>query len=235
MIDTVHPPIRAGRMSFFAAAIMAVWLVPASLLEAGNYGTQAFTFGNGTVSLGDGTVIASNDGIASVQNNALRLTANGTGGTAASLKLANLDPGKEVQSFDVTYRLRFFASGTPADGYSLNFGNLPSDNGGGESGFAMQGGLVIAWDTYNNGNDAPSIEVFANGVSVGNFPQTFSFDGNYRNVIIHWDASGLDLAFNGTAICTDLPTPGFTPSPGNRFGFTARTGGATQDLSLIHI
>jgi hypothetical protein len=230
----INPPcIRTRtRCALRIAAAVLLSIVPVFRLEAGTYGTQAFTFANGTTSLGDNTVIASNDGTASVQNNALRLTANGTGSTAASFKLPDLDPGKEVQSFDVNHKLRFFASGTPADGYSLNFGNLPTDNGGGESGFAMQNGLVVAWDTYNNGNDAPSIEIFANGISVGNFPQTFSFDGTYRNVSVHWDANGLDVTFNGVAICTDLPTPGFTPSPGNRFGFSARTGGATEDAYI---
>jgi hypothetical protein len=224
-------PLRAKCSAWLVAAAFLCSAVSSSL-EAGTYGTQAFTFANGTVNLGDGTVIASNDGTASVQTNALRLTANGTGSTAASFKLPDLDPGKEVQSFDVTYKLRFFASGTPADGYSLNFGNLPNDYGGGESGFAMQNGLVIAWDTYNNGGDAPSIEIFANGISVGNFTQTFSFDGTYRNVVVHWDSNGLDVTFNGVAICTNLATPGFVPSPGNRFGYSGRTGGATQDTYI---
>ena len=201
-------------------------------MEAGTYGPQAFSFPNGTTNLGDGSTIASSDNVAAVVNNALRLTANGVGGSSASFKLPNLDSDKSVQSFDVTFKLRLFASGTPADGFSLNFGNLPADNGGGESGFAMAGGIVIAWDTYNNTNDAPSIEVFANGISVGNIPRTFLFDGVYRSVTVHWDENGLDVIYGGEAICTDLPTPGFTPAAGNRFGFSARTGGATEDVNL---
>jgi hypothetical protein len=215
---------------------LAVFLVTFALTtgvnQAGTYGPQAFTFANGTNNLGDGTTISSNDGIASVQSNALRLTASGTTSTASSFKLPDLDAAKEVQSFDVSFALRLFASGTPADGFSLNFGALPTDNGGGEGGFVMPNGLVIAWDTYNNGNDVPSIEVFANGISVGNFPQTFSFDGQYRNVVVHWDASGLDISYNGVAICTNLATPGFTPRSGNRFGYSARTGGATEDVYI---
>ncbi|RYD75061.1 MAG: hypothetical protein EOP84_18875, partial [Verrucomicrobiaceae bacterium] len=137
-------------------------------------------------------------------------------------------------SFDVTFKVRLYATGTPADGFSLNYGNLPADNGSGDSGFAMAGGLVVGWDTYNNGgSDAPSIEVFANGVSVGNFPRTFSFDNVFRTVEIHWDADdGLDVTFGGATICTDLPTPGFVPAAGNRFGFSARTGGSTEDVYL---
>ena len=55
---------------------------------AGSYpasGTaQAFTSPNGTTNLNDGTVIASNNGIASVQHNRLRLTLAGTGNTNSS-------------------------------------------------------------------------------------------------------------------------------------------------------
>lgn len=227
-----NPVPQSHRRLFAWSLAIALGVFVPCFTNAGTYGTQAFTFANGTVSLGDGSTIGSSNSIASVQSNALRLTANGTQNTNASFKLPDIDPGKEVQSFDVSYKLRFFAAGTPADGYSLNFGNIPSDQGGGEGGFAMQGGLVIAWDTYDNGGDAPSIEVFANGVSIGNFPQTFSYDGNYRPVVAHWDENGLDLTFNGVSICTNLPTPGFAPAPGNRFGFSARTGGATQDTYL---
>src|SRR4051794_39080237 len=184
------------------------------VLRAGTYGPQPFTFANGTVNVGDGSVIASTtvtggQPTCSVQNNALRLTGNGTGSTNASFKLPVIDPGKEVASFDITYNLIFSASGQPADGYSLNFGPIPAGNGGGEGGYAMSNGLVIAWDTYDNGGDTPSIEVFANGISVGNFPQTFQFNGSVKPVVIHWDASGLDLTVGGTAICTNLATPGF--------------------------
>ncbi|MES2572897.1 MAG: CotH kinase family protein [Verrucomicrobiota bacterium] len=216
---------RRGWSLFFLLACTDV-------ARAGSYGTQAFTFATGTKNLGDSSVIASNDGTASVQANALRLTANGVGDTTASFKLPDLDAGKGISGFDVTFKLRLFTSGTPADGFALNFGSLPADNGRGESGFTMQNGLSIAWDTYNNGNDVPSIEIFANGISVGNFAQTFSFDGAYRTVSLHWDSGGLDVTYNGVKICSDLPTPGFIPSPGNRFGFSARTGGSTEDVYL---
>lgn len=220
----------------FLLATAALGILSA-LSWAGTYGTQGFAYANGTTNVGGGTTLASTtvtgtDATASVQAGALRLTANGTGGTAASFKLPDLDPSKEVAAFDVSFQLRFFASGTPADGFSLSFGAVPAGNGGGEGGFVMPNGLVIAWDTYNNGGDVPSIEIFANGTSVGNFPQTFAFDGAYRQVNIHWDASGLDVTVGGVAICTNLATPGFTRAPGNTFAFSGRTGGATQDTYI---
>ncbi len=96
----------------------------------------------------------------------------------------------------------------------------------------MEDGLAIAFDTYDNGGDTPSIEVFADGVSVGNFPQSFTYDSNPRLLSIQWDASGLDLTWDGNVICSDLPTPGFVAVPGNRFAFSARTGGATQTMII---
>jgi hypothetical protein len=96
----------------------------------------------------------------------------------------------------------------------------------------MSKGLVIAWDTFDNTNDPPSIEVFADGVSVGNFPQTFPFNNTDQVVAIHWDFNGLDITVGGVAICTNLQTSGFVPAAGNKFAFSARTGGATQDAYI---
>ena len=175
--------------------------------HGGSYGPQAFTFPNGTTSLGDGSTIASNDGVASVQNNSLRLTENGAGGTSSSYKLPNLDGSEAINSFCFGFDLRLSATGQPADGFTLNFGNFPSDNGGGESGFAMAGGLVIAWDTYNNSNDAPSIEIFANGISVGNFPRTLHLTVSSAR---RYPCTGMrtgSMFLRGTPICSNLPRP----------------------------
>src|SRR6185295_7884277 len=68
-------------------------------------------------------------------------------------------------------------AGLPGEGWSLNFGGIPEDNGTGEGGFApLPGGLTISFDTLDDGNDPPSIEVFIGGVSIANFPWTFLFD-----------------------------------------------------------
>jgi len=125
---------------------------------------------------------------------------------------------------------------TAADGWALNVGPIPDGNGDGEGGYVMANGLVIAFDTFNNGNDAPSIEVFANGISVGNFPQSFQFSStSYRPLVYHWDLNGLDLSYNSVTICTNLPTPGYAPAAGHRFAFTARTGGSTEGVYLDNL
>ncbi|MFN0129403.1 MAG: lectin-like domain-containing protein, partial [Verrucomicrobiales bacterium] len=212
---------------------------------AGRYpgaGVQAFTSAGPITNLGDGTVMASSnngsDGnpAAVVLANALRLTQSGTGNTLSSFKLPDLDSGRSVQSWDVSLKVRMTAAGPPADGWSLNLGPIPAGTGTGEGGFVMSQGLTIAFDTYDNGSDAPSIEVFANGISVGNFPQPFSFDTTFRPLVIHWDSAGLDLTYtvSGTpvVVCTNLPTPGYVPAAGHTCAFSARTGGATQDTMI---
>ena len=179
----VHPFVWFLRLALVAVA------------SAGSYGPQNFTVADDTTDLGDGTAIDSNIGVASVQGNYLRLTQDGVGGTASSFKLSDLDPGQEAEAFSISFNLRMSTEYTPADGFSVNFGAVPDGNGGGEGGFAMPDGLFVAWDTYNNGGDTPSIEVFSDGVSIANFPQTFSLVHNaWVPVSIHWDAAGLDLA-----------------------------------------
>ncbi|MEI7908681.1 MAG: CotH kinase family protein [Verrucomicrobiota bacterium] len=234
---------RVSRL--FCVLLMAAGWLPTTLL-AGRYpatGTQTFAGTGPITSLGDGSIIASSnngsDGYpaAAVLANRLRLTMAGTGNTNSSFKLPDLDIGKSVVSWDATLNVRMDKSGTAADGWSLNVGPIPTGNGSGEGGFVMANGLIVAFDTYNNGsNDVPSIEIFANGISVGNFPRTFSFDTTPRSLAIHWDANGLDLTYtvNTTpvVICTNLATPGYVPAPGHRFAFSARTGGSTQGTYL---
>ena len=212
------------------AALFTAFLSSAAV--AGSYGTQTFTFADGTTTLGDGTTIGSNNNTAAVRSEALRLTASGIGETLASFKLPELDAGAAIDSLSASFKVRMSANGTPADGWSLNFGNVPAGDGSGEGGFVMPNGLVIAWDTYDNGEDPPSIEVFANGISVANFPRTFSFDTTFRTVVVHWDAQGLDVTYGGVVICSNLATPGFVPAAGDRLAFSARTGGLTEDVFL---
>jgi hypothetical protein len=74
---------------------------------------------------------------------------------------------------------------------------------------------------------------------VGNFLATdlpgrnFSYGQTFRTVTLHWDAvNGLDLTYDGQAIFTDLPTPGFVPTVGSNFVFNAATGGLMHDVFI---
>ena len=166
-----------------ALLVLTLLLLSGSQLWAGSY-VQNFasgTVGTQTIGGGDTSVLSSSAGTITTAvrtwapgNKALQLMSH-LGGNSASWKMPDLDPGKEIQSFDATFNAgtyRSSASAIPGAGWSLNFGVLPvSGNGGGEGGFVMTNGIVVAWDIFNNGGaDNPSIEVFCNGVSVGNFP-----------------------------------------------------------------
>ena len=233
------PSFRTSSFPLLAALVLAVpsWL-PAGQYPSGG-GTQPFTYANGTTNLGDGTTIGTNTTAtdsypsAVILNNVLRLTQNRTANTSSSFKLPDLDPGLALASWDVTLQfamdVRF--GRTPADGWSLNIGPIPAGNGGGEGGFVMTGGLFIAFDTYGT----QQIVVSANGIAVGSFPQTFSFDSVYRSVSVHWDSGGLDVSYNGTAICTNLATPGYTPASGHTFAFSARTGSLSEGVYLDNL
>ena len=230
-----------SRLLLWAAA----FLVPAHFLLAGSYPTtispQAFEFANATADLGDGSLIGSDQKTASgfpvagVYGKTLRLVEKDTTNAIGSFKLPDLDPGNVIRSFDLKFGVVMESpSGeTPGEGWSVNFGRIPKDNGTGEGGFApLPGGLTISFDTFNNGNDLPSIQVFIGGVSIADFPRVFFFDSTSRAVVIHWDSAGLDLTYDGKVVCTDRPTPGLVPGVGQIFAFTARTTSARMDVSI---
>jgi hypothetical protein len=229
----------------FALSVLFACTVSFPQAFAGTYGPQNFdAFAVGTMNLNDGSVMATTVvGTTSIQNRpgsttdrAFRLTQDTIGNTNASWKLPALDVSAEPEGFDVSFKVRQFSTDTLADGFSLSFGAIPggNDNGGGEAGFTMANGLVLSFDTYVNfAGDAPRIKAFSNGVQVGIATVAFNVnDPNFHNVVIHWDNNGLDLSYDGVALFTNLALPGFFPSPGDRFAFSGRTGGANQETMI---
>ncbi|MBI4657586.1 MAG: CotH kinase family protein [Verrucomicrobia bacterium] len=224
------------------------WLFPAQIILAASYpagnATQSFDFSDGIVDLGDGSVIGSDAKtgtgapVAGVYGGALRLTDNAMLNAIGSFKLPDLDPGNVIKSFDLKFTVVMDSqsAASPSEGWSVNFGRIPNDNGTGEGGFApLQGGLTIAFDTFDNGNDPPSIEVFIGDVSLKDVPWSFVFDAASRAVAIHWDSFGLDVTYEGKVMCADLPTPGFAPGVGHVFAFTARTTSAGMNVSIDNL
>ncbi|MBI5692529.1 MAG: CotH kinase family protein [Verrucomicrobia bacterium] len=178
-------------------------------------------------------------GVGTPAASALRLADKATGSGTAALLLPVIDPGATVIEFTVTVRLLMdrAAGATPADGFNLSFGPALTGTGG-ATGHLAAFGLVVNFDTYQNSTTDPrSIEVFADGSSVGNYLASnlpggnFPFDQTFRTVVVHWDAvNGLDLTYDGITIFNDLPTPGFVPRPGCNFALNAATGGLMQDV-----
>src|SRR5688500_18797929 len=183
-----NPPLRFGSQGLAAVTSLLLF---ANAASGGSY-SQSFSLADGTTAIGGGTALTTsntaNPAVASVQGGALRLVQAGVPSTASAFKLPDLDPGRNIQSFDVTFTVRMTQNGseTPADGFSINIGPIPNGEGGGPLGFAMPEGLVIGWDTYNNGSDPPSVEVFYDGISHANVLRTFSYGTTFVPVTIHW-------------------------------------------------
>ncbi len=223
-----------------AAAAASLLLLTSLAVRAGSY-SQSFALPDGTTAIGGGTVLGTSNAnplVASVQGGALRLVQAGVYSTVSSFKLPDLDAGRELQSLDVSFTVRMTQNGAevPADGFSLNFGPVPAGHGGGPLGFVMPGGLVIGWDTYNNGGDPPSVEIFHDGISVANALRTFAYSPTtYVPVTVHWDSTnGLDVTYNG-AVVTDLKLPAGWPGTGFTFAFSAYTGGLSQDVYIDNL
>ena len=194
------------------------------------------TNGAGTINVG---IVKT--GVGTVGAIALRLADKATGSATAALVLPVLDATAAVTEFTVTFKLLLdrTAAAVPADGFNISFG--PTLSGlGSASGHSAAYGLVVNFDTYENATTDPrSIEIFADANSAGNFLATnlpgrnFTYDQTFRTVTLHWHAAtGLDLTYDGLAIFTALPTPGFIPTVGCNFAFNAATGGLNHDVFM---
>lgn len=224
---------------------MKKWMFFASLMVvgsvwAGGY-TNDFTYSTGTKNLGDGTIIASDNGQASIYANKLRLTQDTDtsvyDGQVGNFVLYDLDPGKAVTGFTVSFDSLIKATGTPADGFSLNFGTLTTSfPNGGEQGMAGSSLLTISWDTWGANS---GINVYLNGSSTYLAHNAYSpvvednFNDPPTSASIVWDETGgLDVVYNGQTIFNNLDVSGFSASAGDRFGFAARTGAAYEDAFI---
>ena len=170
-------------------------------------------------------------------------------GQLGSFFLPDLNPTVAIDSFSVDFGLMFNTNGNSiyADGMSLNFGQFNNTTSayGGEGGMYSPGAtgdvLTVSWITYWAGN--PRIEARFNGVTVASSTLVrpiINFDNPasaaaFVPVNVSWDANGLDVTYNGTAIFTDLAINGFEPEAGYRFAFTARTGADSQNTFVDNL
>ncbi len=183
-------------------------------VHAGQYpatGTQTFTQPNGNPVFTDGSTIGTSS-TSAIQINANRLRMQTTFLTNNNTmwKLPVLDGTNSVSAFDATFTMGMtsaLSTYLPASGWALNYGPIPaSGTGSGETGFAMNGGIVISFDTFaNSTNDFPSIEVFCNNTSVGNFlstnftPTTAVNGGTFTLTNPTTSATTGNIAYNASA------------------------------------
>ncbi len=235
--------MRSQLSLLIASAIFWQASVLAGSYPIGN-ANQGFQQPDGTTDLADGSTIgsdgttASGGPVAGTFGGLLRLADKGTTNAIGSFKLPELDTNSVIKSFDLKFNLQMAAPAdtTVGEGWSVNFGHIPPDNGTGEGGFApLPRGLTVAFDTAVDPDDPSSIEIFVGGVSVANFPQTFQMDRVSRAISMHWDNFGFDLTFDGKVICSDLQLPGFSPGVGDVFAFSARTTLNTMDVLIDNL
>jgi hypothetical protein len=144
--------------------------------------------------------------------------------------LDNLDPGSAVSGFNMTFKVRI-GGGTsdPADGMSVYFGSEDLFSPFGEEGPDGAMGLVIAFDTFNNGEgEAPAIDVRYGGNLIGRVPYTAASlqSDTFTDVSITLKPNGtLDMTYKGQTVFSNLFIPGYEYAE-RKFAFGARTGGA---------
>ncbi len=223
--------------------LLLMGIVVTGSVQAGNYSQNFNTAAHDARDLDDGSVIRhSGADVTRVYDNngdkALLMTQENAGETTGQYILPDLDAGGSIVGFTATYQM-MIKSANPADGYSFNFGAIPSAVGGGEDGMYDSGAgpmLSVGWDTHSD----TGIDIFVNGQSVahsGTAPTIFGNDdlGNFENVTITYANDRLAVSYAGSLIFDDIDVSGFTASVGDQFAFAARTGGSTENLWIDNV
>ncbi|MEM7384974.1 MAG: hypothetical protein AAF514_08510, partial [Verrucomicrobiota bacterium] len=219
-------------------------------LQAAEYSQNFDGFENGETDLGDGSVIASNDGTNTVQDNALRLTQAGVNSTAASFILPPLD-ASEGWSATFDFIIEHSGANTPADGFSFNFGEIPEDENFGdpaEEGYgAATNHISFQVDTWkwDDENQDAGLGIEVSGEEAAFVPainDEANFKPNERvigTVVASWDPAN-GASFQTVGLTTDadfenIPTSGFVAEATHGFSFLARTGGHNETLIIDNL
>jgi len=210
------------------------WKVPASILAAASLtalvpvaslaGSFTADFNNNQVP--PGTQI---NGNAKIANGVCHLT-DAVASQSGSFVIDSLD-ADPVNGLDLTFKNRTGGGGTHADGWSFCFGAIGMNQQWGE--VPPSTGLGVAIDTYNNGGEAPSVNLYWNGAEIGHImvaQSALDTGSSFVDAHIHLYSDGtVDFSFRGVDYYKGLAIPGFAPITGGRFGWSARTGGAMDN------
>jgi predicted GH43/DUF377 family glycosyl hydrolase len=206
-------------------------------------GFDGFTVG--TTNSCDGSILFSTalGSVATVQDSfqkELQLTANGAQNVTSAFVLPDIVAGRAIYGFSAKWDSEFYYTNVSGCGLSFNLSplnnaqilGLPVEQGYGN-------GLSVAIDNDKQGtpgffvrvnNSIVASQLFNPDVQWGktnSLRNYFSVDWNYTN--------GLTLAVNGTVIFTNMPTPGFTPAPGQYFSWAARTSTNSEDARIDNV
>ena len=171
--------------------------------------TENFTGGVGTGTL---------QGSAAIVSDRLQLTpaVNGQTGSWSFL------PPSPLTGFRATYTL-YIGDGNAADGASFVYG--PGASGlFGQNGPGDQTGLIVTFDTYNNGEvpTPPAITVRYNGVNLLSVPKALR---TTASVVISVSHEGMCTVAHDSITHNDIILPGWSPQANWYMGVGAATGG----------
>lgn len=240
--------------SHVLAALSTLLLITAIPLQGDTY-SQDFngvTDGTTGTDLGDGSEIGSNDGVAVVLTEQLRLTSDQAADTRASFRMPAV-PGSAT-GWMATFTLRLFdAAGDnpPADGFAFTYGPIPARTGGG-AGPDQDGAAEEGWggafeqinyevDSWRNHDTEQGLNVSHNNSDLtGGFLNGPIFEDGTNataTVTIAWVPGATSFVTDG--LSTDADFCGLSHNmlgdDAYTFGFTARTGGATENLIIDDI
>ncbi|MEO1860019.1 MAG: LamG-like jellyroll fold domain-containing protein, partial [Verrucomicrobiales bacterium] len=213
-------------------------------------------YADGTIDLGDGTVMSGAS--ASVVDGRLQLTIDNQGLGYASFSIPAIEGSSKGFRMSFDYELNDSpGANDPADGFSINYGDaILGELGGAEEGMSRpdNGGVIpgvtenisFEVDTWRNGDAEQGLNI--SGVGEGADLGQLAFengiileDGSRKEgtIEISWNPQ-LGASFKTTGMTTnaeftDVDTTGFTADDGHNFIFTARVGGANQDLFIDNL
>ena len=211
---------------------------------------------DGTTDLGDGTLMAGAS--ASVVDGRLQLTIDNQGLGYASFSIPAIEGSSKGFRISFDYELNDSpGANDPADGFSINYGDATlGELGGAEEGMSKpdNGGVIpgvtenisFEVDTWRNGDAEQGLNI--SGVGQSNDLGQLAFengiileDGSRKEgtIEISWNPQ-LGASFKTTGMTTnadfvDVDTAGFTADDGHNFIFSARVGGANQDLFIDNL
>jgi len=206
--------LHAAQPILAFAAIAALVLVP----TAAGAGQFATSFASTPVSGVTLTGNAAYDGGSQAVN--LTTAGNGQSGT---LRIADLDSGVAVDSFDLHCRI-FIGSGNGADGMSANFGD-PATLGSYQDG--VSSGLAVSLDTYDNGggDNVNTVQVRYNNSVVATSGGLTLRTGSFVDLDVKVTAGVITVHHNHTLAINNVTISGWSTVAGRQFVFAGATGG----------
>ena len=228
--------------------ILASLALPAT---AATYSNNFDAYADGTTDLGDGSVITG--AAASVQGGRLQLTIDNQGLGFSSYTIPALPNSSQGWSASWDYEMFDSVGGNaPADGFSFNYGDFAlGTQGGAEEGMAGHTANNISFevDTWMNFDAEQGVNISGvlGGVDIQNQLGAFN-NGPILNdgqrvtgtMTASYDAVAGTVSFVTTGLETNadfvsIDLGGATGDDAWNYGFSARVGGANQDLFLDNL